>query len=262
MLRGKTLFLFDIDGTLSIGSEWIDGAQKLLDNIAARGGTSLFITNNSTKSRPDYVRKFTRMGRREPEDRFVTASYVTARFLAEQFPGKTVFALGTRSFLGELRAFGVDAVETLSPGIAAAVAGYDSELTYRKAALLCGLLQTRVLPYFATNGDLACPAPFGFIPDCGAICRMIADAAGKRPLVLGKPNPMMAEICLRQTGCTREQTLIIGDRLSTDIALGINAGIDACLVLTGEAKRGDLLASPWRPAFVFESVRELASALI
>lgn len=261
-LAGKKLFLFDIDGTLAVGDHLLPGARALLEEIGRRGGISLFITNNSTRSQRDYVRRFrTVFDLAVTEEQFITASYVTARALYARYGTRTIYAQGTQSFVEELRAQGlcVDTTGTERP--ACIVVGYDSELTYAKACRTAELLQRTDMPFYATNPDLRCPAPFGFIPDCGAICGMLTAATGREPVYLGKPDPCMVELCLAQTGYTKEQTLVVGDRLYTDIACGRNAGVDTCLVLTGEAGTDDLADTPYPPDLVLSGPGALLEQL-
>ena len=182
MLKQKKLFLFDIDGTLSLGDTLFDGSRALLEYIDAIGGASYFITNNSTKSGADYVAKFARWGLSVREDQFITAGFLTIRFLKAHFPAQKIFVVGTRSFVSELRAQGLWITEQPDPDTACVLVAFDNELTYQKSADACQLLQLYpALPYFATNPDLRCPVPFGFVPDCGAICEMIACATDRRP---------------------------------------------------------------------------------
>lgn len=252
-LADKRLFLFDIDGTLAVGDELLPGARELLFEIDRRGGTSLFITNNSTRSRRDYVKRFRTVFDLETEERqFVTASYVTARTLLEQYGTRTIYAQGTRSFVEELRAFGLTITTERIADPACIVVGYDGELSYEKVCRTAELLQCTEAPFYGTNPDLRCPAPFGFIPDCGAICGMLTATTGREPVYLGKPAARMAELCLEETGYKSEQTLVVGDRLYTDIACGLAAGIDTCLFLTGEAKTGDLKNTTFQPKIVLE----------
>jgi HAD superfamily hydrolase (TIGR01450 family) len=138
--------------------------------------------------------------------------------------------------------------------------GFDTELTYQKVEDACRLL-ARGADFLATNPDWACPTLFGFIPDCGAICELISRAAGRQPAFIGKPDPTMIQLALEQTGCTPAETLMVGDRLYTDIACGINAGVDTALVLTGEATRADAAASDTPPTLVCRDMAELLALL-
>ena len=260
-LAEKRLFLFDIDGTLAVGDTLLPGARELLAHIAAIGGRSLYITNNSTKSRRDYVKKFARWAlETQPED-FVTASYAACLHLREAYGDALLFALGTASFAEELRAFGLNVTTRAERGVRAVIVGYDSELTYDKVVDACRLLSDPSVAFEATNPDLCCPIDFGFVPDCGAICAMLPCAVQRTPHYIGKPDPGIVRLCMDQTCFSPGQTLVVGDRLYTDIACGINAGVDTCLVLTGEAQRGDLAGTPYQPTFVFENAAALLDAV-
>ena len=135
--------------------------------------------------------------------------------------------------------------------------GFDNELTYKKIETACRILSLTNADYAATNPDLVCPAPFGFIPDCGAICRMINEAVKREPVFIGKPESLIADICLENTGLTKEETVIVGDRLYTDILLGVKNGIDTVAVFTGETNAEEISLSHYKPKYVFNSVKEL-----
>ena len=260
-LSEKKLFLFDIDGTLAVGDELLPESRELLDEIGARGGQSYFITNNSTRSQEDYVTRFREVfGLATRPEQFATSSYVSALALREQFGNAPVFVVGTDSLIAELRRFGVHAVTERRDDLAALLVGYDSTLTYEKLCAASELLQTTALPWFATNPDLRCPAPFGFIPDCGAICHMLTDTTDRQPHYFGKPARRMVDLCIEQSGFSPEETLVVGDRLYTDIACGINAGVDTCLLLTGEATLAELRTTIYRPTYCFETVAALRRA--
>jgi ribonucleotide monophosphatase NagD (HAD superfamily) len=130
--------------------------------------------------------------------------------------------------------------------------GFDTELNFRKLHDVSFMLCTRELPYIATNPDYVCPTEFGSVPDCGSVCDMIYNATGKRPVVIGKPEALMPQLAMERTGCTKEQTVVIGDRIYTDIKSGINAGTVTVLVMSGETTREILDASPEKPDFVLE----------
>ena len=262
MLRDKKLFLLDIDGTIALDATLIDGTMEFMHHVRRIGGKYIFITNNSTKSIADYVVKFEKWDIPVDESNFVTSSHATALYLKHHYEGKKLFVLGTRSFVAELRGHGLQVTERIEDNIACAVVGFDNELTYGKVADICELLMTREVDYIATNPDLACPTAFGFVPDCGAICRFIDCAVKRDPHYIGKPNAEIVEMCLAQTGFTREQTLVIGDRLYTDIACGINGGVDTAVVFTGEAKAPDLADTAYPPTYAFDDMRALYNAVI
>lgn len=263
MLKHKKLFLFDIDGTLAVGNKLYEGSRDLLDYIERIGGKSYYITNNSTKSRRDYVQKFkTGFQLQTTEDLFITSGYMTIRFLLKNYRKQKIFVMGTASFINELRKNGLVITEKVEKGIACVVAAYDSELTYEKLTAICEVLSTTDIPFYATNPDLCCPIDFGFIPDCGAMCKMIEYATGRIPQYLGKPNKEVVTLCMEASGFSPEETLVIGDRLYTDIACGINANVDTCVVYTGEAAPEDVKAAPCPPTYQFDTIQDLYLALI
>lgn len=261
-LAEKKLFLFDIDGTIAVGNDLLPGTRKLLDYITSIGGKAYYITNNSTKSNADYVRKFKDSFQLETtEDLFVTSGYMTLRFLLKNYAAKKIFVLGTASFIQELRKNGLHIVENCEEDIACVVVAYDSELNYNKLIEACKVLSTTDVPFYGTNPDLCCPIDFGFIPDCGSICEMITHSTGKTPTYLGKPSPDVVRLCQEASGFSDTETLVVGDRLYTDIACGINAGVDTCVVFTGEATAEDLTSTPYRPDYAFENVQELLNTI-
>lgn len=257
-LKKKKLFLFDIDGTLAVGDTLYEGSAELLQHIARIGGKAYYITNNSTKSGRDYVEKFRRAFHLETtEEQFITSGYMTLRFLTENYRAKKIFVMGTASFVEELRKNGLRVTETAEDGIQCVVVAYDSELRYEKLVQASKALLTTDVPFYATNPDLRCPIDFGFIPDCGAICDMLTATTGKKPVYLGKPNRKVVELCLAQSGYSREETLVVGDRLYTDIACGINGGVDTCVVFTGEAKPSHMADTPYPADYAFADIKEL-----
>ncbi len=256
MLADKKLFLFDIDGTIAVGSTLFDGSAELLSYIEAIGGKACYITNNSTKSNADYVTKFKdSFGITASEDQFVTSGYMTTRFLKEHFAGKTIYVMGTASFVAELKKNGLLVTQEPETDISCVLVGYDSELTYEKLTKTCQVLSTMNVPYYATNPDLCCPIDFGFIPDCGAICEMLHSSTGKSPVYLGKPAGEVVTLCMDRFGFSREQTIVVGDRLYTDIACGINAGVETCVLYTGEATPEEVASSPYHPDYCYDTVR-------
>lgn len=261
-LRNKKLFLFDIDGTIAVGNELYDGSRDLIDYIDSIGGKTYYITNNSTKSGADYVKKFhDALGLESTEDQFITSGYMTIKFLLENYADQKIFVMGTSSFVAELRKNGLNITEQVEKDIDCVVAAYDSELNYQKLTAICEVLSTTDAPFYATNPDLCCPIDFGFIPDCGAMCKMIEYATGKSPIYLGKPSKEVVELCMKASGFTADETIVIGDRLYTDIACGINTGVDTCVVFTGEATPEDMQDTEYPATYEFENIREFYEAV-
>ncbi len=261
-LTKKKLFLFDIDGTIAVGNNLLEGTRELLEYIDSVGGKAYYITNNSTKSNADYVKKFKECFDLDTtEDLFITSGYMTLQFLLKNYATDKIYVLGTASFIRELRKNGLHIVETAEKDIACVVVAYDSELNYNKLIEACKALSTTDVPFYGTNPDLCCPIDFGFIPDCGSICEMITHSTNKVPTYLGKPSPDVVRLCQISSGFTDEETLVVGDRLYTDIACGINAEVDTCVVFTGEAIAEDLETTPYKPDYVFENVQKLLDAI-
>lgn len=261
-LRNKKLFLFDIDGTLAVGDNLYDGSRQLLEYIDSIQGKACFITNNSTKSDTDYVERFRQVFHLETtKEQFVTSGYMTLKFLLENYQNRKIYVLGTASFIAELRRNGLNITEQCEANISCAVVAYDSELSYEKLTQASKVLLTTDVPFYGTNPDLRCPIDFGFVPDCGAICRMLTDTTDKEPIYLGKPSSKVVELCLERFGFTMEETLVVGDRLYTDIACGINGGVDTCVLFTGEAKPKDMEATQYPADYAFENVKELWKAI-
>ena len=262
-LKQKKLFLFDIDGTLAVGDTLYEGSAKLLDYIREIGGKSYFITNNSTKSGADYVTRFKNVfGLETTQDQFITSGYMTIRFLKKHYMGRKLYVLGTSSFLAELVKNGLIVTEVFEEDIACAVVAYDSELNYEKLVQASKVLLTLDVPFYATNPDLRCPIDFGFIPDCGAICSMLTETTDRVPVYLGKPSREVVDLCLELSGFTREETLVVGDRLYTDIACGINGEVETCVLFTGEAKPEDMKDTKYPADYAFENVLALYRACI
>ena len=260
-LRQKKLFLLDIDGTICKGEGLIDGAKAFLETIRQSGGQFIFITNNATRGTRDYIRFFRRLGVETGPDQYITAAYATIQYLKKHCSDRLIYGLTTDSFLQECRENGLRITTSLQSGIDCVLVSYDNQLNYDKIKDVCRLLTEGEPEYIATNPDLVCPVEFGYLPDCGAICNMIETATGKRPRFIGKPEPAMVEYALALTGCTPEQTLVVGDRLYTDILCGVHAGVDTALVLSGEATLQDAAAFAHSPRYLFPSVKELAAAI-
>ncbi len=256
------LWLFDMDGTLYLGEQLFDFTKDLLRAIRESGGQYLYLTNNSSKSVPDYVRKLERLGIAAAPEDFLTSSQATAWYLHRTHEGQRLYVCGTQSLQRELRDEGFPIVNDDPDSAGCVVMGYDTELTYQKLLDVSRLLTERPdLPYIATNPDLVCPTEFGFVPDCGSVCGMIRTATGRSPKVIGKPEPLMPRMAMERMGCTPEETAVVGDRIYTDVKSGLNAGCAGVLVMSGETTPEILAASPDRPDLVLSSAAEILDVL-
>lgn len=261
LLKSMKLFLFDMDGTLYLGNRLYDFTTELLDTIKANGGKYLFMTNNSSKSVVDYIKKLHNLGIEATREDFMTSSQATAYYLHKHHEGQTLYVCGTESLKEELRMEGFTVTTELDK-VECIVMGFDTELTFQKLHDVSYLLLTRPeLPYIATNPDLVCPTEFGSVPDCGSVCIGIKNATGKEPIVIGKPSPLMPLLAMERLGIEKKDACVVGDRIYTDVKSGLNAGITGILVLSGETTREILEASEDKPHIVLEDAGEILAAL-
>ena len=245
-----------MDGTLYLGDRLFDFTNELLDTIKRNGGRYMFMTNNSSKSVADYIKKLDKLGVKADYEDFITSSQATAYYLKKHHKNCTLYVCGTTSLKEELIKEGFKITENTEE-TECIVMGFDTELTFKKLHDISYMLCTRELPYIATNPDYVCPTEFGSVPDCGSVCDMLFNATGKRPVVIGKPQALMPVLAMEKTGYEKKETAVIGDRIYTDIKSGINAGTVSILVMSGETTEEILNASEDKPDFVLESGKEL-----
>ena len=261
IIRNIKLFLFDQDGTLYLGNQLYPFTIPMLNKLKETGRRYMFMTNNSSKSVADYIKKLEKMGIIATREDFITSSQATAYYLKKHHPGKTLYVCGTKSLIAELESEGFQTTTDLDK-VECVVMGFDTELTFQKLEDVSKLLLTRKeLPYIATNPDLVCPTEYGSVPDCGSVCEMIYNATGRRPVVIGKPSSLMPELAMEHTGYKKEETAVVGDRIYTDVKSGLNAGITGILVLSGETTPEILAASQDKPHLVLQDCSEILSAL-
>ena len=261
LLQSIRLYLFDMDGTLYLGERLYDFTIELLETIKSTGRRYLFMTNNSSKSVEDYVKKLAKLGITATREDFITSSQATAYYLKLHYPNHRLYVCGTQSLKRELEREGFIVTENLAD-VDCIVMGFDTELTFKKLEDVSRMLLTREnLPYIATNPDYVCPTEFGSVPDCGSVCDMIFNATGKRPVVIGKPSPLIPELAMARHGYTKEETAVVGDRIYTDVKSGLNAGITGILVLSGETTPEILVKSEDKPHLVLENASAIIKAL-
>ena len=255
------LYLFDMDGTLYLGDRLYPFTIELLHAIKNSGGKYLFMTNNSSKSVADYVKKLEKFGIKADRHDFMTSSQATSYYLKKHHKDQVLYVCGTESLKEELINEGLTVSDDITK-TQCIVMGFDTELTFRKLHDVSYLLLTQPeLPYIATNPDLVCPTEFGSVPDCGSVCGMIYNATGKKPVVIGKPSALMPQLAMEKLGCTKEETAVIGDRIYTDVKSGLNAGITGILVMSGETTPQILAESPDQPDLVLEDAGEILNIL-
>ncbi len=254
-LKEKRLFLLDMDGTIYLDNELFDGTVDFLCHVRKIGGRYIFLTNNSSKSVDKYIEKLASLGIETTAQDFLTSTNATVMYLKKR-NYKKIYAFGTTSFRDQLSDAGLAVTDELSDDIDCLCAGFDTELTFQKLEDACILLGRNV-DFVATNPDWVCPTWYGYVPDCGSVCEMLYRATGKRPYFIGKPRPDMALMAMEKTGFKKEETVIFGDRLYTDIACGVNAGISTVFLLSGEGTLDDLKTSDAKPEFIYSNIREI-----
>ena len=262
IIKNKKLFLFDMDGTIYNENKLFDGTIELMKEISKNGGKYVFITNNSSKSIYDYIEKINGYGIKAEYDNFYTSTQATIAYLKENYDKKNIYCMGTSSLIHELNKNDIKVYTEYNESIDVVLLGFDRELKYSKLEDICRIFSNnKNIPYIATNPDFVCPVNYGFIPDCGAMSRMLEYAIGRLPIFIGKPEPTMINYVMKKFGYKKEETVAIGDRLYTDIASGINAGITTICVLTGEATMEDINKNEFKPEIILNSVKDIYEIL-
>ena len=255
-LSEKRFFLLDMDGTIYLDNDLFDGTLDFLDSVKKKGGKYLFVTNNSSKGVDAYVEKLKRLGISATADDFLTSTDATILYLNTNYKSKKFYSMGTKSFTEQLMKAGVNVTTELEDDIFGLVISNDTELTFKKLDDACILLG-RGVEYIATNPDWVCPTWYGYVPDCGSFAEMLKRATGREPTFIGKPKPEMLLLAMEKYGYSKDESVMIGDRVYTDIASGYNAGIDTIFVLSGEGTLKDAEASDTKPTYIIENIREV-----
>ena len=257
-LREAKAFLLDMDGTFYLGETLLPGALELLDLLNQRGLPFSFLTNNTSRSKQDYIRKLRSLGVGENDARVYTAGDATIAYLIKHQAGKKVYLLGTASLAESFRVAGIDLSDD-DPDVV--VIGYDTSLTFERLSAFCRFVR-QGLPYIATHPDTNCPTPEGPAPDIGAMMSLVEASTGRKAdVVIGKPNPGIVNALAEEWGIDPRELIMVGDRLYTDIALGKTAGVKTVLVLSGETNLEDLKNSEFHPDLVCENLADLIRML-
>lgn len=250
-------YIVDLDGTLYVGSEKVEGADKAISTLRASGKKIYFLTNNSSKNKSDYVNKLSQLNFSAREEDIIMSTDYLLRFLKDK-KVQRLHVLGTSSFKSVLSDHGFD-VHSSEPEYV--VLGYDTELTYGKLVDACGYLN-RGVDLLATHSDSFCPSEHGPIPDIGAMISMIEVATGVKPIeVFGKPRPDYLSDILRGYGVDFSRAAVVGDRLHTDVELANRLASKSVLVLTGETSRDMVDSLDKGPTYVLESIADFIDAL-
>ncbi len=254
---GVKMFLLDMDGTFYLGDELLPGAKEFLSVCKEKNIRYMFLTNNSSKSAKEYIKKLSKWDIVAKEEDMFTSGEATLLYMQEHFCEKEILVIGTESLHELFRTAGY-VTDAESPK--AVVLGFDTDINYQKLTMLCDAVRSGV-PYIATHPDFNCPVPGGMIPDVGGIIALVNACVGRMPnTIVGKPNEYIAKAAAKKAGLDVRDLCMVGDRLYTDIALG-KAGVQTALVLSGETKQSDLERSDIKPNSVHENLAEMASIL-
>ena len=258
ILKEKKLFIFDMDGTIYLGSNPFDFAIRFIKKLRANGKKVLFFTNNASHTTPFYIKKLTRLGFEPSEDEIMTSGDVTLEFLKRYRAGKSVYLVATDELCEEYRAKGINLLLGNEESADIVITSFDTSLTYEKLDNACRFIRGGA-EYLSTHPDMNCPTETGFIPDSGAIAAFCTASTGKVPTYFGKPYKETIEMIGEATGFTNDEMCIFGDRLYTDIALGKKFGVTAVLVLSGETQPEDVdnAAVCDKPDLAFDSLADV-----
>ncbi|MCS6919391.1 MAG: HAD-IIA family hydrolase [Fimbriimonadales bacterium] len=253
-------FVFDLDGVVYRGKRTLPHAVEVLNLLQDAGRQVLFLTNNSGATRTQYAERLLAMGVDARPEQFITSAWATALYLQRALnPGSKLFVVGEPGLKQELCTAGFEVMDSVEPVVpAAVVVGIDRAFSYERLAQA----QHAILHgarFIATNADGSYPAEDRLLPGAGAIVAAIAAASGKKPIVIGKPNPQILQPFIERGVIQPERTLLIGDRLDTDIALANLLHIPCALVLTGVSGRADVENAPLEqlPQWVLRDLSEL-----
>lgn len=249
-------YIFDLDGTTFLGDALLPTVVETITALRAAGRRTVFLSNNPTHTRADYAAKLVRLGLQVAPEEIIHSSLVMADFLCRRMPGARLFVIGEGPLCAELAAAGFELTED-TRRIDAVIASFDRTFTYRKLQIAFDAIRAGAR-FFATNADRFCPVPGGGEPDAAAIIAAIEACTGVQvEAVVGKPSKYTSEAILNLLALPAERCLMTGDRLETDVAMGLNAGMDAALVLTGATPASALATSPIRPTYVLERLADL-----
>ncbi len=257
ILSEKQVFILDMDGTFYMESTPIEGALEFLEILESKGKKYIFFTNNSSKSIKDYIIKLRGMGVDAHDENLFSSGAVTIDFLTKHRVGKSVYLIGTPSLAESFLAGGINLSEK-DPDIV--VLGFDTTLTYEKIYKGCTFLREGA-EFIATHPDVNCPVKNGFMPDTGSMIKMFTESTGAVPEIMGKPHSHTVEALESTTGITRDKMVFVGDRLQTDIAIGINNGAAAVLVMTGATTKEILAESDIKPTISLPSIAHIKNYL-
>ena len=255
-LTDKKGYICDMDGVIYHGGRLVEGAREFVDWLKQQGKRFLFLTNSSAKSPVELKQKLSRMGIDVSADDFYTSAQATASFLAGQNPNAGVYTVGESGLINALYDAGFY-TDNVDP--AYVIVGESRMYNYEQVELAVHLV-LKGARLIGTNSDLTGPTEKGIAPACRALIAPIELATGRKAYFIGKPNPLIMRHAIKKIGCRREETLIIGDRMDTDIIAGIESEIETALVLSGITGKEDLPLFPYQPNYIFDRAADIIHA--
>ena len=252
-MRAYQNYLMDMDGVLVRGRTSIPGAADFVGKLNARNIPYLVLTNNPIYTPRDLAHRLATAGLLVPEERIFTSAIATARFLKAQHPTGTAFVIGESGLTDAIHRMGYVMTDHDPDYV---VLGETH--SYNIQSITKGIqLISAGARFVATNPDPSGPSEQGMVPACGAMAALIEKASGVAPFFVGKPNPLMMRTALNFLGVHSEDTVMIGDRMDTDIVAGINSGMETILVLTGVTQAGQVDRYPYRPTHIADSIGQV-----
>ena len=250
-------WLIDMDGVLVHEGRALPGAQAFLTRLKDRGRRFLVLTNNSIFTPRDLAARLQHAGLHVPEESIWTSALATAAFLSDQSPQGSAYVIGEAGLTTALYECGYTLTD-IAPDYV--VLGETRTYSFEAITRAIRLVGSGAR-FIATNPDVTSPSSEGPLPATGSVAAMITKATGAQPYFVGKPNPMMFRSAMNRIQAHSETTVMIGDRMDTDVVAGIEAGLETMLVLTGSTRASDVARYPYRPTRVLESIAE-AVALV
>ena len=252
-IRNKKAFICDMDGVIFHGKRLLDGSRQFVDWLKAENKEYLFLTNSSERTPKQLSEKLAAMGIEIAEEHFMTSALATAAFLRSQKPGARVYVIGAYGLKEALSDAGCILTDEHPDYV---VLGETMDYTHDKItmgvrAVLAGA------KLIGTNPDISGPSEDGVVPACKALISPIELATGKQAYFIGKPNPLIMRASLKRINCHRDDAVIIGDRMDTDIIAGIESEIQTVLVLSGITTREDVEKFPDRPNLILDGVGQI-----
>lgn len=260
-LKEKKCFLLDMDGTIYLGEQLIEGADEFLRILKNKEKRYIFLTNNSSKNKGEYVKKLAKMGIDADFEDVFTSGEAAIIYLNKIKKNARIFLMGTQALEDEFIKAGFSLVKARNQNIDFVVLGFDTTLTYEKLWIACEYLAAGV-PYIATHPDFNCPLDGGkFMPDAGAMMAFLKASTGREPVVIGKPNRYIIDAILEKYSLKKDDLVMVGDRLYTDIRTGLDNGLTSILVMSGETDKNMLETTEFVPDYVFDSVKNIGEIL-